>query len=183
MKKSCRYITSLFLTVIYLLITVSPAAPLVLTSKRLTHAMTGECSGDCKIDGCSHERSASHTCCCWQKKDHTDQENDAHRNTFSKPDTSAAPLACCASKKRGDVINNFTAASKTENKTIISTRPCGSNKLVALLSFESPLHFPSFFAASAKQNHASTLPFSPPLPMASRLGEPPEPPPIISYIS
>ena len=68
MNKCNRYITSLLLTAIYMVIVFSPLAPLAMQSKLVAHAVTGECSGNCKVDGCSLERSATHTCCCWQKK-------------------------------------------------------------------------------------------------------------------
>jgi hypothetical protein len=59
------------MTVIYLLIAMSPLSTLAMQSKRVAHAMTGECSGDCDICGCSVESRASHTCCCSKKHQKT----------------------------------------------------------------------------------------------------------------
>ncbi len=84
-----RHIISLFLAAVYLLITISPLTPLAMKSPRLAHAITGECSGDCNICGCSPERRASHTCCCWQKK--------LKQNRFHKDDDETTP-ACCKNK-------------------------------------------------------------------------------------
>ncbi|NVN93152.1 MAG: hypothetical protein HXX11_21500 [Desulfuromonadales bacterium] len=63
MKQPHRSITAVLMTVIYVLITFSPLAPLAMFSKGVAHAVTGQCSGDCDICGCSAERRASHTCC------------------------------------------------------------------------------------------------------------------------
>jgi hypothetical protein len=35
--------------------------PLSVHSKRVAHALTGECSGDCEIDGCALESRATYT--------------------------------------------------------------------------------------------------------------------------
>ena len=84
-----RVLAALLLTVVYLAVTLSPLAPLALQSPSLAHAITGECSGDCDICGCSAEARANHTCCCAQKKKH-DSHDDSHDDS---------PLPDCCKKK------------------------------------------------------------------------------------
>ena len=102
-----RYLTALLLSVIYLTITVSPLAPLALKSPRLAHAITGECSGDCDICGCSAEKRANHTCCCQRKK-----KLEARHKTPS----------CCEKKER------------TKETVLTCNCPCGSGKQIALIN-------------------------------------------------
>jgi len=55
------------LLLFYTLIAMGPVAPAILQSSLVAHAITGQCSGDCAIDGCGVESRARHTCCCWQR--------------------------------------------------------------------------------------------------------------------
>ena len=77
------------LTVIYLMISLAPLAPLAMGSKTVSHALTGECSGDCRICGCSAESMATRTCCCSKKKqqhaDVSEVEHDGPRDCCKKP--------------------------------------------------------------------------------------------------
>ena len=63
-----RFLAALLLTAVYLTVTLTPLAPLALQSPSLAHAITGECSGDCDICGCSAETRANRTCCCAQNR-------------------------------------------------------------------------------------------------------------------
>ena len=77
MRKTHPYISAFVLCVIYGLIVLSPlAAQMAMRSPVIAHALTDECAGECGLCGCAPERSASHTCCCWQKK--LQQEYDTH---------------------------------------------------------------------------------------------------------
>lgn len=193
MGTSHRYITSLLLTTIYLLIVVSPLAPLAMQSKSVAHAVTGECSGDCRIDGCSLERSASHTCCCWQKKQreavesrdlsHSD-EHDSHPAPSAEVATKSSN--CCAADvqdthENGVESKSVSSASPQKKRTAtVSSRPCGSGKILALLNTETTQHLPFFFAGETPSPEQSILTLSTPARLTSRFGDPPEPPPIIS---
>jgi hypothetical protein len=194
MTKSHRYITSLFMTALYLLIVFSPLAPFAMQSKLVAHAVTGECSGDCKIDGCSLERSAAHACCCWQKKQHA--QNNVHLHPMTKavatppePPTKSSrkKSSCCYDQAADSRTNKSDAASasaspatpSTEAVTITST-PCGSGKLFDLLNSEQAQHIPFIFVEVISSPEQTTLAAIPPGLLTSRQSDPPDPPPIIS---
>jgi len=157
MKRHSRHIVTMLLTVIYILINLSSLAPLALKSPRLAHALTGECSGNCDICGCSAERRANHTCCCFLKKKHQhDQENI--------PD-------CCKKTKRQKV-------------TILTCNcPCGSNKHTGLPGGEKseqlPYHFAEGLLVLDENALASFHRYRP----TDRHGDPPDPPPKIATLS
>jgi len=159
MTTSKRYITTLLLTGIYLLITLSPLAPLAMKSAHIAHAITGECTGDCEIDGCSPERRVTHTCCCWRKK-----------------------LAANKYKKHchlSDCCKNRAASTQT---TITSTCPCGSGKYSTLagVAFSEQLpHQHSGF--DFKPFEDGQLPHTSPC-MISRHADPPDIPPKIPFL-
>jgi hypothetical protein len=157
MKKSRRYIASLLLATIYLLIIFSPLMPLAGHTKLLVHAASGECSGDCRIDGCSLERSAAQTCCCSKKRQvQARVHEDAERGS---PD-------CCKKKP-------------VEKKVVIASCgcPCGSGKQNVLpISTSSevlPFCFTEQLTIADTNTTFSTLIHR----LTSRLGEPPDPPP------
>lgn len=193
MGTSHRYITSLLLTTIYLLIVVSPLAPLAMQSKSVAHAVTGECSGDCRIDGCSLERSAARTCCCWQKKRHEGvgsrdlSHSDVH-DTYPPPSAEVPKKSssCCAANvqdthENGVESKSVSSVSPQKMRTAtVSSRPCGSGKILALSSTETTQHLPFFFAGETPSPEQSILTFSTPARLISHFGDPPDPPPIIS---
>lgn len=189
MNRSPRYITSLLMTAIYLLMVFSPLAPLAMHSKRVAHVVTGECSGDCQIDGCSLEHSAAHACCCWQKKlkgtvAHAD-EHGMHQDVKIKK----GGKSCCASTQpAGHDHDSSSAATETTRKetsktTTISTAPCGSSKLFALWGTGKMSHLPYLFSGGISVQLEGS--FSPSIPdkLTSRSVEPPHPPPKISFFS
>lgn len=159
MKKSrhatSRYLTALALTVIYLLITLSPLAPAVVSDARLAHALTGECVGDCDICGCSLEQRANHTCCCQQKL---------------KQKASREARGCC--KKQG-----------TKVTVVRCSCPCGSEKAAAFLNLNKSEILPFAFACGLDRRLTASAHHDQPRRMPTRLGEPPDPPPHLSRIS
>jgi len=193
MGTSHRYITSLLMTAIYLLIVASPLAPLAMQSKSVAHAVTGECSGDCRIDVCSLERSAARTCCCWQKNRHEVIEahdlshSDVH-DTYPPPSAEVPKniSSCCAADAQDTHENGVESKSgssvspQKKRTTTVSSRPCGSGKILALLSTETTQHLPFFFAGEIPSPEQSTLTFIQTDRLTSRYGDPPDPPPIIS---
>lgn len=196
MSTSHRYITSLLLTALYLLIVTSPLAPLAMQSKLVAHAVTGECSGDCRIDGCSLERSAAHTCCCWQKKRHEalesqDLSQSDVRNTL-QPRSAEVPQkrsSCCVANvqdahEKGVASKSVSSASPQKKRTTtVSSSPCGSGKMFALSSGDITQYLPYFFTGESPSPEQNHLTFIPPDRLTSRYGDPPDPPPIISYVS
>lgn len=155
MKRPSRYIVALLLTVIYILIDLSPLASIALWSPTVAHAVTGECVGDCNICGCSAERRANHTCCCFLKKKHLhDQENVPE---------------CCKNKKR-------------HKMTILTCNcPCGSNKQLGLWGAEKseplPYHFTDGIFGSYKNTSFAILKSR----LTDRHGDPPDPPPRLFF--
>lgn len=194
MKKSHRNITSLLMMAIYLLIVFSPLTPLAMQSKLVAHAVTGECSGDCRIDGCSLERSANHTCCCWQKKQHNAHVANLHSEsavceTPSPTKVSQKKSPCC----EGDVheaaenTSNLNVASAPPSQksttTTITSSPCGSGKLFSFLNIQETQHIPFCFSGEIPSPEQSILSFISPERLTSRHDDPPDPPPIISILS
>lgn len=160
MKLPSRSITAVLMTVIYLLITFSPLAPLAMHSKGIAHAVTGQCSGDCDICGCAPERRASHTCCCWrtkQKKDHSRQVSNTNASS------------CCKTKPAGRVV-----------ELRCNTCPCGSNKFQSLWGSEKHQHLPYRFFSASPGSLVHQHTHLPPVPLTSLHGEPPDPPPKVS---
>jgi hypothetical protein len=154
MKLPARNLVALVLTAIYLAITMSPLAPLALKSPRLAHAITGECSGDCDICGCSPERRANHTCCCWQKK---------LRHQHEQEEANLPP--CCRKTKR------------SAGPILTCNCPCGSNKTIGLWggsqNEQLPYRFAGVVPVCAGEQHLA-LPLDR---LADRHGDPPDPPP------
>ena len=117
MRSLPRSIPALVLVILYVLIVLSPLAPLALRSVVVAHALSGECAGECGLCGCAPERSANHTCCCWQKKLH--QKHDNHD----------------ADQELSDCCKENQAAPKIKTASI-SSRPCNSAKTMALVGVE-----------------------------------------------
>ncbi|MDD2897754.1 MAG: hypothetical protein PHI31_03460 [Desulfuromonadaceae bacterium] len=196
MTMSHRYITSLFMTAVYLLIVFSPLTPLAMQSKMIAHAVTGECSGDCKIDGCSLERSANHTCCCWQKKQHL--RDDTHRHDMAKtvvtppgpPAKNTWKKSSCCNEPASDSHTSLdetssVSATPAESSTgaIVTSSPCGTGKLFDLLNSEQAQHIPYFFVDGIPSPEQTPLTASPPGFLTSRYGDPPDLPPQVRFIS
>lgn len=196
MKKCNRYITSLLMTMVYMVIVFSPLGPLAMQAQHDAHAVTGECSGDCTADGCSLERSAANTCCCWQKR----KQKDVDAHLHSDDDNNGFPpvIVAVAPKKRASCCDALTqeipenkdlatsASTSVPHKTkpvTIGSAPCGSGKLFALLTVETTQHLPFFFAGGIFSPTQSNLTVTPPDRLTSRYVDPPDPPPIISAAS
>lgn len=190
MTKSHRYITSLFMTAVYLLIVFSPLTSLAMQSKTINHAVTGECSGDCSIDGCSLEQSAAHACCCWQKKQRGTAETHLHSNedTTCTPPTPPAKsskkkLTCCDTQAQSlhetsaDSKSVSTTTSQKPNIPVISSRTCGSGKIFVLLSIEASQYIPFMYTEDFSSPEQTTLTFISPKRLTSRCCDPPVPPP------
>jgi len=152
-----RSIIATTLAVIYLTILLSPFASLAMHSKTVAHALTGECSGDCSICGCSAESRATRTCCCSKKKQQQAriQENE------------------------DDAIPDCCKKVPAKEKIMIASCgcPCGSGKAMALPGDKTDEILVYYFTAqfvlpqvTCRYSELSHL-------LTSRHVEPPDPPP------
>lgn len=156
MKPISRHIFALVLIAVYLTIVMSPLAPLALHSPAVAHALTGECAEDCRICGCSPERSAARTCCCWQKK--LKREEAKKQQVAQKDD--------CCKKKKGRTL-----------RPTISECPCGSGKLIAFAGTDKDELLPYHFSGLLCSRQRAICAQNPPKRLANRHGAPPDPPP------
>jgi len=196
MKRSPRYITSLAVTAIYLLVSLASLATSALHSGMVTQLLTAECTGDCRICGCSQERSAARACCCWQKK--LAEVKSLRRVTEQKScptataaaDTRSAGNCCSKSTLHAEHIDedsnptqaNFTTDKKTATLSI-STCPCGSGKDLFFPGNERLQHIPFRYLSGTPIQAVTQFAFLLPERLATRSGEPPDPPPKIYILS
>jgi hypothetical protein len=158
-RRPSRRITATLMALAYFLIVLLPLAPAALHSKSVTHAVTGECSGDCKICGCSPESSARKTCCCAKKIQMKEQ-------ALEDADTPE----CCKKKQ-------------TQATVIRCGCPCGERKQIALTGIGSFEVIPTGFSESFTQDHKETSFNTLPHRLTSRYVDPPEQPPQLNTIS
>ena len=157
MKRSKRSIIAILLTFIFRMITFSPLGLLALQSKTFAHALTGECSGDCTICGCSAESMATRTCCCSKKKQQlANLHEDEHDST----------KVCCNK-----------APGKKKIVIVSCGTPCGSKKTVALSGGTNSEILPFYFMARILIPHAGDYNSTCSIFLISRHLEPPDPPP------
>ena len=150
-----RNLSALLLMVIYLVITMSPLAPVALKNSYLAHATNGECVGDCNICGCSLDQRVNHTCCCEQKlKRKAKQEAE-----FS---------GCCKENREG------------EGPVLRCSCPCGSEKVLTLLNLPNSEVLPFVFITGSSCGLVTTEHHEHSRRMLTRFGEPPDPPPRLS---
>lgn len=185
MKRFHQQSISFIMTAIYLLITLSPFASLSFQSKPFFQVLSRECSGDCRLCGCSAERSASHACCCWQKK-LAAAKNVKHCETPSASLTAPAAEGSCCSKSaqhadhadEESISAQADSASDSDTQSAsISSSPCGSSKELTFFSNERGQHVPYLFLSGIPPQKSIQISFLQPERLASRNGEPPDPPP------
>lgn len=196
-KRTMRRFFAASLTVIYLVIALSPLAPFAMYSKVVAHAVTGECSGDCDICGCSQESRANHTCCCAKKKQVQARDiqlrtcdqcsskaatADAAATGASRPaEQAVAKNDCCAKSGqcRHDKSSQQCKPSResSRNETVYKCNcPCGKGKLLALANAGSSELLPYIYSERISHPHEATH-YSPlSQRMASRYADPPIPP-------
>jgi hypothetical protein len=187
MKRSAYRNISLLMTAIYLLITVSPVSSFAFRSGFHPTTTAVGCSGDCKTCGCSAERSASHTCCCWQKKLALAKKEaaDTHK---SCPTATIKTGSCCDKHDDHDQDNNAEIKvdnnSAKENETVsITACPCGNGKDLAFSVSENGQHMPFNFTSSTPDRTLTPITSLQPGRLDSRYSEPPDPPPKLVFNS
>ncbi|MBT0665394.1 hypothetical protein KI809_13890 [Geobacter pelophilus] len=192
-----RWMIALALAGLYFGIALTPLAPLAMKSSHIVHVVTGECSGDCDIDGCSPASRAAGTCCCRQKQllvlpatngSHTCCPNVAVKAKPAASDCcdaarqAPAPpqFSCCAAG--GDSAGNPPGeeAELTDKKrqTVYKCgSPCGRDRLITFAGNDKLDLIPFTFSGLPVSPHEE-LPATPPSSrFNSRDVEPPEPPP------
>ena len=205
---SIRKLIAVMLTTVYMLIVMSPLAPLAMHSKVVAHAVTGECSGDCDICGCSLESRANHTCCCAKKKQHQASIARFSASGCCAPKAATAPASakkgccaasqtaepvvakndCCAKNKQHQHVENIQELQQKEERSTTEAVykcgcPCGKGKLLALSGLGSSELLPTNTSERIEIPHVETLFADLSHRLASRHGEPPDPPPRLSLIS
>jgi hypothetical protein len=194
MKSLHKKSISLIMTAVYLLITLSPLVSTGNQSKSFFQSITKECSGDCRICGCSAERSASHACCCWQKRlamAKVHQQNRALCQTASTGAAAKTGGRCCKkSAQHHDHEDEASISAQSDNTSdldsktdSISTCPCGSGKDLTLFGAEKTQHIPFRFLSGVPIQLATKFSFLQPERPATRYGEPPDQPPKICIFS
>ena len=184
------------MTAIYLLITLSPLASIGIQSKPFPQTITKECSGDCRTCVCSAERSASHTCCCWQKKlavAKTLKQPPEHKSSPTDSqlsETKAAGSRSSKSAQHDDCENEASTATHADNaseadtQTVsISVCPCGSGKDLTFSGGEKTQHIPFRFLTGIPVQKSTQFAFLQPERLASHYSEPPDPPPKVFITS
>lgn len=180
--KKCRYpVIALMLFTVYSVIVLSPLAPLALKSPTLAHAITGQCSGNCDICGCSAERRASKSCCCWMKKKRAEEA----RVKSSLRCCSVEKTACCSSgakKSEGVHCSEMLPAGTQENPPEVFYRcsPCGKGSVTLFTGTGSYQHLPCLFRENLSVPSESMLANFHSEFFLSRYQEPPDPPPKLS---
>lgn len=155
MKKNLLRIIALIIMVIYSVLAVSSLAAFAAKPDLGARAASGECGGDCAECGCSPERSASHACCCWQKK------RNSHCNNKEQS-------ADCGMESDADT-----------NEPVLTACPCGSKKILALWGENEYQLLPERFTAGLILLENALIPPDQEL-LVSRNCEPPDKPPELS---
>ncbi len=206
-KQRSRHISAGMMVLLYLVITALPLAPLLVSSARFAHAVTGECSGDCDIDGCPLESRASHTCCCWQKKQRSLQYSEPQASgkiccaTPPQPAVNTAAPCCAAppggadhgaadnGEGTGHHCSGATAspAQPTDEDSRLTVYtcgcPCGSGKVLALWNSLKHEAMPNIGPEILHLPSVATLFTDVPRTAESLPGDPPDPPPKVPTLS
>ena len=182
------------LTVVYLVIALSPLAPFAMYSKVVAHAVTGECSGECDICGCSKESRANHTCCCAKKKQMHAHDAELSTSDYcmrkavpvtqdSKPTPPAVALKdCCAKNKQhqddGKIHKDQNTKDRSKNEIVFKCGcPCGKGKILALANAGSSELLPYIYSERIGITNEDTRYTTLSQRMTSRHADPPDPPP------
>jgi len=201
-RKHRRFIAAV-MACIYLLIMLMPLASLAMNSKSVVHAVTGECSGDCNICGCSPVSRANNTCCCARnKQQHAAASQLADDGCCSSKKPAAAATAvkgdCCDTSRPAQPVvaendccaggasqlhdektpdSGQKAAGKKADVVLKCGCPCGKSKLPTLAGTGSTELLPYLYAERITTPYEATRYSLLSQRKASRHAEPPDPPP------
>lgn len=155
-RRSRCSIIAISLTLIYLIILLSPLISLATNSENGGFSATRECTGDCNLCGCSLESRASNTCCCSKKRQ---QRNRLYEE--GKDETAG----CCKSKP-------------AKRQTVIACGcPCGSEIEGAAITTEPFEVLPLHIVEQPNLPHVASSRIFQQNRFSSRHVEPPDPPP------
>lgn len=204
-RRSYHRVIAVILMTMYLIIVMKPLAPFAMHSKVVAHAVTGECVGDCDICGCSAESRANRTCCCAKKKlmqagvatrpkdECCPTKTESTKKSCCATSQPVEPVVtkndCCAKDKQHLHDENAQNVQHNEDQSTTKTTvfkcgcPCGTGKLLALTGIGSNELIPIIINEIAEIPHVTTLFADLTHRLASRHGEPPDPPPRRSQIS
>jgi len=191
MKRFQQRNISFIVTALYLLVSLSPLASISSLAKHFFQAAAKECSGDCRLCGCSTIRSASQTCCCWQKRVAAAKKRQQCALNQSLPAVTKTGGDCCSKyfqQYAAEKLADTAALSEhlpddNSQKVSISICPCGSDKELAFAGGESSQHIPCRFLAGVPAQPVIQVVSRQPEELASYGGEPPDPPPKIHKLS
>ncbi|MGC2062053.1 MAG: hypothetical protein WA610_03680 [Thermodesulfovibrionales bacterium] len=183
---------------IYLMIMLSPLA---MHSKVFAHAMTGECSGDCNICGCSLESRVNRTCCCAVKKQKQSGfaklttggccTPNAAAHATAKSGCCAAPQQkepvvvkndCCAKKRQthcdANALESQQEAVRSQNETVYKCgESCGKGKMLIIAGAGISELLPYIYSIRILRPHENIQYFHLSQRLASRHTEPSDQPP------
>ncbi|MDD2897749.1 MAG: hypothetical protein PHI31_03435 [Desulfuromonadaceae bacterium] len=206
-KRSHRRQWAGLLIFVYMMIVLSPLAPFAMHSKSIAHAVTGECSGDCDIDGCSLENRMHHSCCCVQKKQRaakvtpsTDvccvpkvilpvvekgNSSESSRAVAVEDDWILVKGTCCAKSNEHqhevNVPSTQSSGISSSGETYYKCgSPCGKSKLFAIASAGAFELIPVIYSEQIVIPHETTQYAPLTYRMTSRYADPPEQPPRLS---
>lgn len=199
---SSRYAAASVLTVLYLMIALSPLAPLVMKSETIARAVTGECAGDCDLCGCSRESRLSNSCCCSRKRMQQREvcvKSGAGCNSqlnygadtrcgSTPPSREAAGVRDCCVKVVQQLAESMASEPAPAEPDLPKTvyrcgSPCGKGKPQVLLCSSSNDLLPPEASGLIFASHTEPFPSDLYRPLVSCPAEPPDPPPKVTSIS
>ena len=162
MRRPGRSNIGLILVVIYSLIIMGPLASRVMDSTTAVVVAAAECTGDCRTCGCSAASMATGSCCCMKKQQQIHAHEDGHDGTADcdqrPPDKKQTAIASCGCRSgNGD----HAVLSGNDSSELL---PC-----CFTVQFSIPGTDTRFPPATGR--------------VTSFQGEPPDPPPKISFRS
>ncbi len=187
MIKSSRTYSALFLLLAYVTLLLGQLTPLATGSAAVTHAMSGECSGNCAIDGCSLTSQANKTCCCWQKKQAHQTTAPAVKTEQCALQSTASPVSgktsCCGTTEPPQTVAAVDTAPADESaaETVYKCGcPCDDNKEFAQWSGAKIDLIPYSYANCLTERSYCSYPPRDHQRLTSRYSDPPDPPPKLS---